>query len=240
MRRNIVSVFLPKQKAMKKIIALMVCSLILHSCKENINKDVTSAELPAELTTPQSIAKKYGIDQWDEVSRVAFTFNVSRGDRHFERSFIWDPKTSDVIYMSATDTISYNRNASLDSLQVLADKAFINDSYWLFSPFKLVWDEGVTFSEERNVIAPISSDTLNKLTILYEGDGGYTPGDAYDFYFSEDHMIREWAYRGGNTEKASTTTSWMQLESFNGIQLNTVHQDSTGNFKLYFTNISIN
>jgi hypothetical protein len=141
--------------------------------------------------------------------------------------------------MSDTDTIAYNRNASMDSLQVQADKRFINDSYWLLVPFKLVWDEGVTISEEKNVVAPISGDTLHKLTILYEGDGGYTPGDAYDFYLSDDHLIKEWGYRGGNAEKASTATSWMKMESFNGLKLNTAHQDSIGSFKLYFTNISV-
>jgi hypothetical protein len=141
--------------------------------------------------------------------------------------------------MDAADTISYNRNTVMDSLQVQADKRFINDSFWLLSPFKLVWDKGVTISEEKNVIAPISGDTLNKLTIHYSGDGGYTPGDAYDFYVSDDHLIKEWGYRGGNEEKASTSTSWTRLESFNGLKLNTVHQDSIGSFKLYFTNISV-
>ena len=241
MRATIEWLFLLKPSAMKSIITLALIFLIVYSCKENTTDKVKiDTSVPnVELSTAEIIANTYGIDNWSTVTELNFTFNVDVGERHIERSFVWNPKTQDVVLMNATDTISYNRNAPMDSLQVQADKRFINDSYWLLSPFKLVWDEGVSFSEEENVIAPISKDTLHRLTILYEGEGGYTPGDAYDFYYSDDYMIREWGYRGDNAEKASTSTSWVKLETFNGLKLNTVHQDSLGNFKLYFTNISV-
>ena len=241
MRGIIDWLFLLKPSAMKSFFTLALIFLIVHSCRENPSDKgkINASESDVELTTAETIANKYGIGNWNSVSELKFTFNVDTGERHIERSFAWNPKTEDVVFMNATDTISYNRKASLDSMQIQADKRFINDSYWLLSPFKLVWDEGVLFSEEENVIAPISKDTLQKLTILYKGEGGYTPGDAYDFYYSDDYLIKEWGYRGDNAEKASMSTSWMKLESFNGLKINTVHQDSIGNFKLYFTSISV-
>ena len=128
----------------------------------------------SNLTPAEAIAKRYGEANWDRVSQLNFSFNVKSAGRELKRSFQWFPKTDDVVFTSDTDTIEYNRNATLDSLALYADKRFINDTYWLLAPYKLVWDEGVSISEEKNVIAPISGDTLHKLTILYDGEGGYT------------------------------------------------------------------
>ena len=35
----------------------------------------------------------------------------------------------------------------------------------------------------------------------YLSEGGYTPGDAYDIYFNEDYMIKEWTFRKGNSDR---------------------------------------
>jgi len=35
------------------------------------------------------------------------------------------------------------------------------------------------------------------------------------------------------------TTTWEGYENFNGIEIAKKHKDSIGNFKLYFTNISV-
>ena len=86
----------------------------------------------------------------------------------------------------------------MDSIAMKTDASFINDKYWLLAPFNFVWDDGVTFSEKKHVIAPISKDTLDQLTLVYSDEGGYTPGDAYDFYFGKDYIIKEWAFRKGN------------------------------------------
>ncbi len=201
--------------------------------------EVTSSETPKELTTAETIAYKNGYEKWKDVNEISFTFNVDRGERHFERSFVWHPKEEKVIYRNNTDTISYQRRTELDSLQTNADKAFINDKYWLLTPFQLIWDEGTTFSEKEKQVAPISKDTLSVLTITYDSEGGYTPGDAYDLYYDTDFLLREWVFREGNQEAPSMITTWEDYEDFNGIKIAKMHKDSTGNFKLHFTNIEV-
>ncbi|NND63821.1 MAG: hypothetical protein HKN48_11595 [Flavobacteriaceae bacterium] len=206
---------------------------------EITKKEKTSeTEIPSQLSTAQTIAYKHGFEHWQEVEELKFTFNVDRSNRHFERSFIWKPKTNDVVYMNATDTVAYNRS-QLDSISTLADKAFINDKYWLLAPFQLVWDEGTSFSEQENVVAPISKDTLNMLTIVYGSEGGYTPGDAYDFYYDAAFNIKEWVFRDGNGPNADMTNTWEDYKEFNGLKIATMHRDTTSDFKLYFTNISV-
>lgn len=226
----------------KAIMALL--ALLCFGCKQGqqsstkIEENTTVIADTSVLTTAQKIAEASGFSQWKDVSEISFTFNVERGGNHFERTWTWGPKTDAVSMTSAKDTVAYNR-ATMDSLQQKTDAAFINDKYWLLAPFQLVWDKDITFSEKEKAVAPISKDTLSQLTIAYPDQGGYTPGDAYDFFYDENFKIREWNYRKADTPQPTMTTTWQDYKNFNGLDIATKHQDSTGSFKLYFTNISV-
>ncbi len=226
---------------MKSLFLVLFSVLLFISCQDKKN---TNSENPSEgisekeLSTAEKIANKNGFENWKDVSEINFTFNVDRAGNHSERSWTWKPKSNDITMRNAKDTISFNRN-KLDSVSLPYDAAFINDKYWLLAPYNLVWDEGTTLSEPTKVTAPISGDSLHKITITYGTEGGYTPGDAYDFFYDNDFKVKEWNFRKGNTEKPSMTTTWEDYEDFNGLHIAKMHQDSTGGFKLYFTNISV-
>ncbi|MCZ4318041.1 hypothetical protein O4H26_03470 [Aequorivita viscosa] len=231
---------------MKFTYILLFSALAMVSCNNNqktsenatLNDVVLENDSLQNIDIRHKIANANGFQDWKDVSDMAFTFNVDRGDSHFERAWVWKPKTGNVQMISLKDTLRYNRS-KMDSLIKKTDAAFINDKYWLLAPFQLVWDEGISFSEKENVPAPISKDTLNQLTIVYGDEGGYTPGDAYDFFYDKNFKIKEWNYRKANAEKPTMTTTWEDYKNYNGLEIATMHKDSTGNFKLYFTNISV-
>lgn len=214
-----------------RLITLLSFFLILTSCKKETKKEVIEPVL--ELTTAQNIAKANGFEHWKNVSKIEFTFNTSRG----ARSWSWEPKTQNVVLINKGDTISYNRS-KIDSLSLQADRAFINDKFWLLAPFQLVWDKGTTISEPVKEIAPISKIELNKITITYS-EGGYTPGDAYDFYYGDDFMIKEWIYRAKNSEEPSLITTWEDYLDFNGIKIATMHKKAEDDWKLNFSEIKV-
>jgi len=213
-------------------VSLLSLIVFMFSCKEETKKDITT---PAqELTTAEKIAIAHGFEHWKEVSEIKFTFNTSRS----ERSWTWDPKTQNVMLVNKGDTISYNRSR-VDSTYVKADEAFINDKYWFLAPFQLVWDKGTTISEVVKDIAPISKVEMNKITITYPSEGGYTPGDAYDFYFGDDFIIKEWIFRRGNSPEPSLITTWEDYQDVKGLKVCTMHKNDKGDWKLYFTGISV-
>jgi hypothetical protein len=80
---------------------------------------------------------------------------------------------------------------------------------------------------------------MHKLTIVYNNEGGYTPGDAYDFFFGDDYILKEWIYRKGNRESPSLSTTWEDYEDKGGIEIATAHKDASGDFKLSFTDIEV-
>ena len=215
---------------MKKII-LAVIIVLCFSCK---HKEEVKAK---ELSVAEKIARAHGFENWKHVNEISFTFNVDKDSSHFERSWRWNTKSGEVVLVSGTDTITFNRK-QVDSVSLNADKAFINDKFWLLAPFHLVWDSGTQISEPVKAESPISKTQMKKITITYTNDGGYTPGDAYDFYFSNDYIIKEWVFRKGNSKNASLTTTWGDYENYSGLQIATTHKKPEDIWKLHFTGIS--
>ena len=219
---------------MKPLITLLSLLMVLvYSCKQDTKKETAVQE--QELTTAQKIANANGFEHWKDISQIKFTFNTSRG----ARSWTWNPKTQDVMLVREGDTVSYNR-AKVDSTSIDADRAFINDKYWFLAPFQLIWDKSATISEMVKENAPISKTEMNKITITYPSDGGgYTPGDAYDFYFGDDYMVKEWVYRKGNQAEPSVMTTWEDYQDYNGLKLAVMHKNADDSWRLWFTGIDV-
>ncbi len=216
---------------------ILVGAISLSSCKSD--KKTETKEPVKELSVLEKIAFANGFENWKNVNELQFTFNVDRDTSHFQRTWIWKPKTNDVTAISLTDTIIYNRK-QMDSVAQKTDGGFINDKYWLLAPINIMWDEpNLTQEVTENAEAPISKTPMQKLTVVYGNAGGYTPGDAYDFYFGDDYIVKEWVFRRGNQAEPSMATTWEDYKNESGLNIAMVHNNAEGNFKLYFTDVVV-
>ena len=223
-------------KSIKSFLVFFI--LINYSCKTE-KKEVSSPNEEVELNVLQKIANAHGYEQWKKVNQIQFTFNVDRDSTHFERTWVWKPKSNEVTRISGADTLSYNRK-SMDSIAFKTNAGFINDRYWLLAPFNLIWDaDNFECTLMKNDTAPISDSPMQKLTIVYGNDGGYTPGDAYDFYFEDDYVLKEWVFRKANQSEPSMTTTWENHKNNNGIIIAVDHKKEDEVFNLFFDDIEI-
>ena len=223
---------------MKSLYLSLVCLLLVFSCKSE-KKEIAVDEETVQLSVAEKIANAHGYKNWDDVDKVAFTFKVDRDTiKGNGRSWVWFPKNDSVYMKAGTQELRYSRK-SLDSVPANADKAFINDKFWLLVPFQLVWDKTATISEAKKVESPIHKEQLDMITVTYPIEGGYTPGDAYDIYFDENYLIKEWSYRQGNSLKPSLSNTFENYQDFNGIKIATDHKKDNGNWNLNFTDVGI-
>ena len=88
-------------------------------------------------------------------------------------------------------------------------------------------------------MAPLSQKSLRKLTITYPKVGGYSPGDAYDFYYGKDFLIKEWAFRKSNAPEPSLVNTFEGYKDFAGITIATEHKNENQGFRLYLSLIHI-
>jgi len=211
--------------------------LVITACKTE--KKSPETQNTEKRTILEKIADAHGYQNWNNVEQIAFTFNVDRDSTHFERSWVWKPKANIVKSMTTKDTLVYHRR-SMDSIALKVNAGFVNDRYWLLSPFNLIWDAtNFEYIHDLQTIAPISKKPSQRLTIVYGKDGGYTPGDAYDFYFGDDYIIQEWVFRKANQPEPSMTTTWENYTEENGIKFAVDHKKDKENFNLYFSNIAV-
>ncbi|MEP0265839.1 hypothetical protein [Dokdonia sp.] len=232
---------------MKTIFLSAIAIVLFISCKNDTTQEKAASqkeqavekEIKKERTEAEHIAYKNGFENWKDVSQIDFTFNVDRDGKNVaKRSWSWKPKTGDVTMTDKDLIVSYNR-ATIDSSSLGSDQGFINDKFWLLAPYQLVWDEGTKITVQDTATSPFSGNVTKKLTILYGDEGGYTPGDAYDFYYNEDYIVDAWVFRKGNSSKPYMMTSFSDYQKFEGLNIATSHSDKDGNLKLYFTDIKV-
>jgi hypothetical protein len=219
---------------MKKLFLLSFL-IIFSACKQAEEKKEPIAK---ELTVAEKIAKAHGYENWDNVKTFAFTFGGTLEDPNSGRSWVWNPKTNDIKLTHNGEVLEYNRS-SMDSIALKADRGFINDKFWALIPFQLVWDEGTTISEPEKATSPVKQEELNKLIITYSSEGGYTPGDAYDIYFDDDYIIREWSFRRGNAPEPTISNTFENYSDYNGIKVAQDHKRSASDRNLLIRNIKV-
>lgn len=222
-----------------KYFSIVICFFLLVACKSE-NKASEVQEETKELSIAQKIANAHGYENWKKVSEVKFTFRVDKDTIKGQgRSWNWSPKQDKVKMIIGETMVEYHRN-KMDSTHLRADQGFINDKYWLLVPFQLVWDiNSATISEPKKAESPINKEQLDMITILYSSEGGYTPGDAYDIYYDNDYLIKEWTFRKGNSEEPSLSNTFENYQDFNGIKIAIDHKKDNGEWNLNFTDVSI-
>lgn len=223
---------------MKYTMTSIICFFLVISCNSEKKKTIIE-ETSKKLTIAEKIANAHGYENWKNVSEVKFTFKVDRDTIKGQgRSWVWRPKENKVSMSLGETQISYIRH-EMDSTHIAADRGFINDKFWLLVPFQLVWDTSATISDPVIAKSPIKNEDLNMITLLYGSEGGYTPGDAYDIYYDENYMIKEWTFRQGNSEAPSLSNTFENYRNFNGIKIAIDHKKDEGTWNLNFADVSI-
>lgn len=215
---------------MKILLYIVLACTLITNCKEAPKVPVSSSTQP-KLSIAQKIANAHGFEHWKNVSEIQFTFNN-------KRSWTWQPKSDAISLVIENDTLNYNRR-TLDSLSLKADKGFINDKFWLLIPFQLIWDKSALISKPVIEKAPISKLTMNRITLAYPKDGGYTPGDAYDIYYGDDFIIKEWVFRKGNQDKPSLVNTFENYKNYNGLLIASDHKKPDSDWNLTLKNIKV-
>lgn len=209
----------------KYIVALtLLAGVFLQGCNE-------------KLSIQQKIAKKYGIEQFNKVETIEYTWNVSSKRGTSSRFWKYNPNTQEVFYKNKQDQKTWRRDNIPSDLKQL-DGDFINDQYWVLFPFHLLWDPGVTFVTGLKKVAPLAKKEYNWLRISYPKDQGYTPGDAYELYFDDALNIHEWSYHAKGQKESSLSTTWEKPKTVKGITYATEFNNDTG-FKLWISDLKI-
>lgn len=198
----------------------------------------------------EPLAKTYGLDSFDQVDEIRYTFNAEFPGVTVSRSWDWQPKTGQVSYegkdkdgkpVKATYVRSHMSSQS-DAVKNDIDPGFVNDNYWLLFPFHAYWDTGANVQDKGEQPLPLGNGSAQLLSVKYPSDVGYTPGDTWDLFVGKDNRVEQFVYRRGGPKKPSVVTaSWEGYKKAGPILISTEHRGTAdaGPLHLFFSNVAV-
>ena len=161
------------------------------------------------------IAKAHGLDSWDQIEAIRYTFHIEWGALKLSRSWVWEPKKGQISYDGPDKAgnpvkVTYSRSQPASQSALVKDEvepAFFNDQYNLLLPFHLVWDTSATVEDAGMQKLPLGKGSAEKVVMKYPSEGGYTPGDTWNLFVGSDGRIRELDFHHGGPAKPSVFTA---------------------------------
>ena len=158
------------------------------------------------------------------------------------RQHYWDRHTGDIRIESERDGVTtvilmniHSREGRVfrDGVELQGDElaemlgsghqVWVNDSYWMFMPYKLL-DPGVTlgYVGER---ATAEGNEAWVLDLTFGEGVGYTPGNRYHVYVGKDSgLVEQWDfYADASAAEPNFAGPWKAWETFGRIKLATNH-----------------
>lgn len=199
-----------------KLVAFSVVALLLSSGISSRGDE--SADRAQQLA--RELWKASGGEHWGKVTQVRFTFIVEDSGKELARAeHFWDVKagTDHVKWKDKDVTINLVAPGQ-DEDGKAAYGRWVNDSYWLLAPLKVL-DPGVRITSEGQKEAEgVNCETLR---LSFE-QVGLTPSDQYLLYIDPGtKLLRAWDYM----PKADTVMhgTWEKYQQFGPLQLATEH-----------------
>lgn len=221
---------------MKKLLLLPIL-LALGACSNQ----------PAVIEVANPVAQRAadftGLQNFDEVREIRFTFHVKKSAEAPEvsRGWIWQPKENRVtLEQEGREPLTFYRHglAAGTEEERQADKMFINDQYWLLFPLRLAWDEGILMQSEP-AVAPGTGEDCDMVRVTYAPEGGYTPGDVYELFVDAGGKTLAWKYYPGGAADPGRVTTWEDYQSFGPLQISLNRPATNGDFRVWFTGVEV-
>lgn len=175
---------------------------------------------PKAQQLAQEVWKASGGENWSKVSELRFTFIVEQDGKqlaHVEHQWNLVTGTDHVRWKGKDVTVNLATPAQ-DEEGKGAYARWVNDSYWLLAPLKVL-DPGVKLKHEGN--KEIAGTSCEVLRLSFE-QVGLTPSDQYVLYIDpQTKLVRAWDYIA--KEGAPMHGTWEKYETFEGLKLATEH-----------------
>lgn len=183
----------------------------------------------------QAVMEKMGgWDAWDRTRYLSWKFF---GGRKHD----WDRRTADIriegkagedeyLWLMNVDTrtgrvwkggVEITEAAALADALDLGRQIWVNDSYWLVMPYKLL-DPGVTL--KYSGVRPMADGRPADVLTLTFGEGvGYTPNNRYEVFVAQDTgLVEQWSFfENASDAEPRFTMPWSGWQKFGDIMLAT-------------------
>jgi hypothetical protein len=197
----------------------------------------------------EQVAKTFGIDAFNKVDGIRYTFAARLPGALLSRSWEWHPKTDTVSFAGKDKSgklikVTYRRSdlsSQSDAIKNVIDPAFLNDEYWLIFPFHVVWD-GAAVTDDGSQKLPIGKGAAERISVRY-GSNGYSPGDTWELYIGPNKRVAQMIFRRGGAKKPSVVImTWTGYKRAGALLFSTAHRGTADGkpVQISLSSISVN
>jgi len=230
-----------------KTISFLAFGVLIFTANSCSQKRSAVPEQTAR-TNAKQIARTYGLDSFDQIDAIRYTFNVPGAN--LSRSWEWEPKTDKVSYDGKDKDgkpikVTYMRselNSQPDTVKNEVDPAFVNDNYWLLFPFHAYWDKSATVTDQGMQKLPLGNGSAELVAVKYPSEGGYTPGDTWELYVGKDNRVEQFVYhRGGPKKPSVVAATWEGYKKAGPLLISTDHHGTADGqpLQVFFSDVSV-
>ncbi len=199
----------------------------------------------------EKVAKTYGLDSWNQIEAIRYTWNLQLGTLNISRSWEWEPKTTKVSYEGKDKEgkpvkVTYKRSELGSQPELVkneVDPGFINDNYTLLFPLKAYWDTTSDVIDAGAYNLPVGSGSSELVAVKYPAEGGgYTPGDTWELYVGKDNRVNYFVYHRGGAKKPSLLfATWGGHKKAGPLLLSTDHRGFADGkpIRVFFSDVAV-
>lgn len=208
---------------------------VLAATAVGCNRGSMRMDIPEIRTRADSLALAVldangGRDAWESMRYLRFTFGTEDASGRNEVAWhLWDRARNsyrlewvqgDSLVVAVFNIDSRNGDVYVDGVAAEAEaerelletayRRFINDTYWLMAPVKML-EPGVN----REYVADSSNTEVDVVRLTFD-DVGLTPGDTFWMYIDRNtDVVVRWAYvLQGNPNAPPTFWNWREYRDF--------------------------
>lgn len=228
------------KRVLPSFLFLLAATLAVGCTQTPSDSSADAAATAPSVPVAQTYADSVALSAYDAMGGAAafaalpvlrYNFGFDRGgERTIRNKHLWNKHTGDyrmeytdgqdssfvvlfnvntregTVYLNGEALAEAEQDARLES----AYRSFINDSYWLVAPMKMM-DPGVN----RSIDTDSSNASTEVVHLSFEGVG-LTPGDQYWMYVDRaTGQLERWAFvLQGNPDAPARAFDWTDYKSF--------------------------
>lgn len=192
----------------------------------------------------EQMAKTYGLDSWNKIGAIRYTWNAQSTGINVSRSWEWEPKTDKVSFEGKDKNgksikFSYMRSQLAGESEMVRneiDPQFSNDNYWLLFPFHAYWDKSAKVQDTGTKKLPIGRGSAEEIVVKYSSEpGSYISGDTWNLFVGSDHRVHEIIYRPGiNKKPIAIVATWSDYKRAGPLLFSTQHRGTADGKPMHF------
>jgi len=208
-----------RRRAAPYLLVPLVTTLLLTAAAAADPTPRVDADPQARAVAERVLDALGGAAAWDHVRLLRFDFAGRRThywDKQHGLHRVEGTDRDGQHYLVIENLSTRQGRAWLDGQEVRGEKAaellelaygaWVNDTYWLLMPYKLL-DPGVHLRYDGSV--ELDAQTYDVLQLTFAGVG-LTPGDRYWAYVDrETGLMDRWAYRLQSQPEDADPTAWL-------------------------------